>query len=70
LKAKFGEKGEDSIGGRQEKGTLGGTYDKVNIDIATKEEYSTETLEGVARELEPTTLENVGLHHEVDETLQ
>jgi hypothetical protein len=51
LKEKFGERGEDSAGGRQEKGTLGETDEEVNIDATTEEEYSVETSEGVAGEI-------------------
>jgi hypothetical protein len=44
--------------------------ERVRIDATTKEEYSVGTLEEVAGESKPTTPEDVGLHQEINATLQ
>jgi hypothetical protein len=70
LKERRGVRGEDSRGRRQEEECSEEVDEGVRVDATTDEEESSQTSEGVVEESKPVTPEDIGLHQEVNATLQ
>jgi hypothetical protein len=70
LNERFGERGEGYRRIIQDEGSLKEMDERVRINTTNEEEYSAKTREEFVGESKPVTPEDVGLHHQINTSLQ